>query len=266
MARDRAGQDRRSFWEDRLDGDWTETGVGYGALGTAFNTAMYRVRREVFLREAGRLDLDWPHARILDIGSGTGFYVALWQQLGAQSVTGSDLTQAAVDRLRDRFRDAQFLRLDIGDAEDVLTDGVYDAVSCIDVLFHITDDERYASALQSIGRAVRPGGYALLSENFVHRGVERGPNQVNRPKEWTTELLDRAGLDIVRRTPMLFLMNAQVDSPRLWRKAWGGVLRAATLTEPTGRLDAAALTPLERRLVRSRSESPTTELVICRRR
>lgn len=77
---------------------------------------------------------------------------------------------------------------------------------------------------------------------------------------------DRAGLDIVRRTPMLFLMNAQVDSPRLWRKAWGGVLRAATLTEPTGRLAAAALTPLERRLVRSRSESPTTELVICRRR
>ena len=36
----------------------------------------------------------------LDVGSGTGFYVQAWRDLGAGSVTGCDLTQAAVDRLR----------------------------------------------------------------------------------------------------------------------------------------------------------------------
>ena len=87
------------FWEGRLDEDWTETGVGYRALGRRFNTWMYRVRREVFLREVGSLDLDWPRTRVLDVGSGTGFYVQAWRDLGAGSVTGCDLTQAAVDRL-----------------------------------------------------------------------------------------------------------------------------------------------------------------------
>ena len=65
---------------------------------------------------------------------------------------------------------------------------------------------------------------------------------------------------------MLVLMNAQVDAHPLWRKLWGGTLRAVTLTEATGWVAGAALAPLERRLVRARSESPTTELMICRRR
>lgn len=98
----------RAFWEERLAADWNETGVGYRALGRAFNTWMYRVRREVFLREVGRLPLDVRAADVLDVGSGTGFYVDLWKELGARSVTGCDLTQAAVDRLRDRFPGTPF--------------------------------------------------------------------------------------------------------------------------------------------------------------
>src|SRR5699024_12291150 len=70
----------------------------------------------------------------------------------------------------------------------------------------------------------------------------------------------------VRRVPMLMLMNAQVDAPLAWRKVWGGMLRAAAVTPPTGWLAGAALYPLERRLVRDREESPTTELLVCRLR
>ena len=73
-------------------------------------------------------------------------------------------------------------------------------------------------------------------------------------------------LDAWLRTPMLVLMNAQVDSGPVWRKVWGGALRAATVTEATGWLAGGALYPLERRLVRTRSESPTTEIMLCRRR
>jgi hypothetical protein len=65
---------------------------------------------------------------------------------------------------------------------------------------------------------------------------------------------------------MLVLMNAQVDGQALWRKLWGGLLRAVTLTEVTGWLAGALLYPVERRLVRVLRESPTTEFMICRRR
>ena len=61
---------------------------------------------------------------------------------------------------------------------------------------------------------------------------------------------------MVRRVPMLVLMNAQVDGQPLWRKLWGGLLRAVTLTEVTGWLAGAALYPVERRLVRVLREGP----------
>lgn len=258
--------DLRAFWEQRLEGDWTESGVGYHALGRPFNTWMYRVRREVFLREVGALDVDLPTARILDVGSGTGFYVRGWQEVGAGAVTGSDLTRAAVDNLRRAFPGVPFHQLDISEPATDLEPGSFDAVSAMDVLFHITDDDRYRAAIANIGRLVRSGGSFVLSENFLHRPEQRGPHQVNRTLEDITGILDTAGFDVLRRVPMLVLMNAQVDTGRVRRKLWGGLLRAVTLTPATGWLAGALLYQVERRLVRRLRESPTTELMVCRRR
>lgn len=264
--------DLRAFWEQRLEGDWTERGVGYHALGRPFNTWMYRVRREVFRREAVALDVDLPTARVFDVGSGTGFYVRGWQEVGVGSVTGSDLTRAAVDNLRRAFPGVPFQQLDISEQSDVseqsadLEPGSFDVVSAMDVLFHITDDDRYRAAIANIGRLVRPGGSFVLSENFLHRPEQRGPHQVNRTLEDITAILDAAGFDVLRRVPMLVLMNAQVDTGRVRRKLWGGFLRAITLTPPTGWLAGAVLYQVEHRLVRRLRESPTTELMVCRRR
>jgi len=256
----------RVFWERRLDADWTASGVGYQALGRPFNDWMYRVRREVFLREIDRLGLGLSTARVLDIGSGTGFYIDLWRRAGARDITGCDLTEAAVHRLKAKFPGVQFVRADIAEADDALEPASFDAVSCMDVLFHITDDDRYVRGLETIARVLRPGGAFVLSENFLHRLEQRGPHQVNRTMAWISDALSAAGFDVVRRVPLLVLMNAQVDSPFAWRKLWGGALRAATLTRPTGWLAGAALYPVERRLTRRLSESPTTELMVCRRR
>ncbi|AYY11567.1 class I SAM-dependent methyltransferase [Actinobacteria bacterium YIM 96077] len=254
----------RDFWERRLADDWTESGVGYKALGRPFNRWMYRVRRNVFTRETSALGLD-ASSRVLDIGSGTGFYVDGWQRLGMSDVVGSDLTEAAVEQLRARYPDARFVRLDITEDIGPLEPASFDVASCMDVLFHIVDDERYKAAIDNIGRVVRPGGRFVLSENFLHRRADYTEHQVSRTIEWVTSVLRVAGFEIERRVPMLILMNAQVDAPAPWRKAWGGALRAATLTPPTGWLAGAALYPIERQLVRRFRESPTTEMMICRR-
>ncbi|SEF93438.1 Methyltransferase domain-containing protein [Nonomuraea solani] len=256
----------KDFWETRLQADWTESGVGYKSLGRAFNVWMYRVRSEVFRREVGALGLDLSSVPVLDVGSGTGFYLRLWRSLGARSITGSDLTRAATERLRLRFPETEILRLDITDPAGALEPASFGAVSAMDMLFHITDDERYRAALRSIGAATKPGGTFVLSENFLHGREQRGEHQVNHTLSWITGALDEAGFDVVRRVPMLVLMNAQVDANPVWRKLWGGFLRAATLTEFTGGLTGGLLTLAERRLVRVVRESPTTELMICRRR
>ncbi len=106
--------DPNTYWEQRLGERYTLDGVGCTGLGGALNGWMYRVRRRVFLREMrGRFPRP-RDLRVLDIGSGTGFYIERWHELGAGSVAGSDLTEVAVANLRSRFPSGTFERFDVG--------------------------------------------------------------------------------------------------------------------------------------------------------
>ncbi len=69
--------DPRAYWEKRLAADPTLGGVGYITLGEGFNRWMYAVRREVTMRMMRRLVPDPANASVLDVGSGTGFYIGL---------------------------------------------------------------------------------------------------------------------------------------------------------------------------------------------
>jgi hypothetical protein len=106
----------------------------------------------------------------------------------------------------------------------------------------------------------------VLSENFLHGREQRGPRQANRRLDVIESVLRDAGFDVLRRTPMFVLMNAQVDAHPGWRLAWGAVLRGLTVVPPTGWLAGALLYAVERQLVRRLDEGPSTELMICRRR
>lgn len=253
------------FWNQRLAEDWSESGVGYRALGRPFNSWMYRVRRQVFMREASALS-PGLQTSVLDVGSGTGLYLDWWRAAGAGQVTGSDLTPAAVEKLRTHHAPVLIEQLDITAGHGPFPPGSFDIVSCMDVLFHITDDELYRRALANIATLLRPGGRFIFTENFLNRPADRTEHQVNRTREWITRALADQGLRLTRRIPMLVLMNAQVDAPRWWRKGWGGMLRAVTLHPASGWVAGAGLYPLERVLTRTRTESPTTELAVAERR
>ena len=105
----------RSYWEGRLSDAYSLDGVGWRGLGEPFNRWMYRVRRRLFLRRMRPL-VKGRAPDVLDVGSGTGFYVERWLELGAGSVTGSDITSTAVERLSARFPGQEFRRLDVSAA------------------------------------------------------------------------------------------------------------------------------------------------------
>ncbi len=85
---------------------------------------------------------------MLDVGSGTGFYVGLWREAGAASIRGSDVSPTAVARLRTRaFPAIRIDRFDLSGAAEDLPDGPFDLVSAFDVLFHLIDDAAYGRAL-----------------------------------------------------------------------------------------------------------------------
>jgi SAM-dependent methyltransferase len=258
--------DPRDYWEQRLSSHYTLGGVGYLGLGEGFNRWAYRVRRRVFLREV-RSVLPHPSAaRVLDIGSGTGFYLARWHELGAGQVTGSDLTDSAVDNLRARHPGDAVVRFDAGDDELPFDGARFDAVSMMDVLYHVVDDARFRRAFANVHALLEPGGFFVFSENFLHGEPIRLPHQASRTL-WEIEGVARdAGFEVVRRRAMFCLMNAPLDSDSaLLRRWWAGVHRLASRSERLGAAIGAALYPLESALVARLREGPSSEIMICRR-
>jgi SAM-dependent methyltransferase len=261
-----AAFDARGYWEDRLTRHPGLAGVGYLRLGARYNAWLYRIRSEVFRRLTAEWHLSGRPIRVVDIGSGTGHYLHEWLLAGARAVVGTDLTDVAVHRLRAEFPGLTIHQLDIGGVGSVAGLGRYDVVSAFDVLFHITDDEAYKRALQNAYALCRPGGYFIFSELFLRHGRAATTHMVSRSREEIVRLLRCAGFVPLARRPMFVLMNYPADTTaRLAQLAWTALVGPSVVSDRLGGFIGRALFALERRLVQWVEESPTTEIMICRR-
>ncbi|KYK28215.1 MAG: class I SAM-dependent methyltransferase [Theionarchaea archaeon] len=253
----------QEYWETTLQKNFNVVGVGHSGLGVQYNKWMYRVRKYVFIRQLRHLS-GLTSADILDIGSGTGFYIERWKQIGIKSVTGSDITSVSVNELKKRFPDSKFYQIDIGDA--VTHSKKYDMISAFDVLFHIVDDNRFEKALQNIHSLLKPGGYFVFSDNFLHGLPERATTQVSRSLKDITETLEKTGFHIIKRVPMFVLMSNPVDSQSwLLKSLWRVIKYCIARSEVVGFVVGTVLYPAEVVLVSLLEESPTTEMAICKR-
>jgi SAM-dependent methyltransferase len=259
--------DPAQYWEQRLAERYTLGSVGWTGLGESFNRWCYAVRRRVFER-AVREVLDLRNAgalRVLDVGSGTGFYLDEWRRLGIRQITGSDLTATAVERLRARFPAVAIERLDIGEARSEAPGETYDAVSVMDVLYHLVDDERYRQATRNLAARLAPGGVLLMTENLVTQ-QHTGRDQISRTRAAVFAMLEEAGLERVRERPVFFLMNTPVSSrSRLLDRWWHLVVRLVSRRDVVGWALGAALFPLEVLLTRVLPQGPSTKIMAWRR-
>jgi SAM-dependent methyltransferase len=258
----------KSYWEARLASNWGLQGVGYLGHGMRYNRWLYAVRRAVIRRHWASLLIKFSEASVLDIGSGSGFWLEQWKSLGVRSLQGTDITAVAVERLKKSFADVDVAQLDIaGNLEGLHWSESFDLVSAFDVLFHITDDNRFQRAIENISSLLKPGGYFLFSDNFVHGKPRRSDHQVSRSLEEIERRVIESGLRIVKRAPMFILMNAPIDTSSQWPMlAWRAFLAPVHFVPLLGSVYGAVLYPLELTLTRLMSESPTTEIMICQKR
>jgi 2-polyprenyl-3-methyl-5-hydroxy-6-metoxy-1,4-benzoquinol methylase len=258
--------DAKTYWEDRLRDDYSLHGVGRLNWGIQWNRWMYRVRRHVFLRLVRGLSQSLSAARVLDVGSGTGFYIERWRELGVSEITGSDITEVAVTQLRKSFPDNRFFRMNIGEDIAPIESDRFDFVTCMDVMIHIVDDTLYQNALTNMCALLEPGGHLIFSDLFLHAPARRFEYIVHRPLEMVEDACRRAGFEIVQRRPMFVLMNEPVDSKNGLLKFEYSLLgriirRFPSLGSPAG----AVMYPLEIFLTTTFRESPATEIMVCRK-
>jgi len=262
--------DPKTYWEERLRRDFDLRGVGFHGLGGPYNAWMYRVRRRIFRRLAAELAPQPASVEVLDVGSGTGFYIDCWRELGVTRIAGVDLTEVAVARLTARFPGLDFRRLDIAGEIPQEWRGRFDVVSAFDVFIHVLDDHAYQRALANVAALLKPDGRFVFSETFLHAPTQRWHHGVNRSLADIEDSLARAGLRITRRGPMFVLMNDPGDTRGpVWRALWSWLTLPLRFNRRvgmvTGYLLGALLYPLELALTAVKSEGPSTEFAICRK-
>lgn len=254
------------YWEDRLSGDFSLQGVGYSLLGTQYNKWSYRLRDRVLRRTLAIPRLSLSNLDVLDVGSGTGFYIDYWRRSRTRSVSGCDLTETSVSRLRAEFPDHNFYQQDIG--AELLPElvGKFDVVSAFDILFHIVDEAQYEKAFHNLSQMLRPGGLLCFSELFLHRETDRGLHVVFHSLSHIERLLAKSGFEILKRRPVFVVMNEPVDTRNavvgfLWKLMTYPVRKS----EIVGWLWGAALYQVDLLLTKLLTESPTTEIMLCRK-
>jgi SAM-dependent methyltransferase len=258
--------DETQYWEHQHRTDDSLDAVGWTGLGKAFNGWMYAVRRRVVRRILPAHVAVDRNTRVLDVGSGTGFYLDLWRELGAGRIEGSDLTENATRRLRAARPGVPIHRFDLGGDPEARPDGPFDAVSAMDMLFHITDDDAYARAIANLAALVPPGGHVVLTENLLDGRRVAGPIQVSRSEQEILGLLRAHGLEPVARAPMFVLLNGPVDSRNALLRGWWDLLtRVVSFREALGMVAGAILFPIELVAVRLARRGPSTKLLVCRR-
>lgn len=116
----------------------------------------YRARREVLAALIRRRAMPPPHARLLEVGCGTGHNVAMLERFGAVDAIEMDSAARAVAEKR--------LGRPVGSAMLPELPGVarqhYDLVGAFDVVEHVEDDR---AAIAALGQCLKPGGRLVIS-------------------------------------------------------------------------------------------------------
>lgn len=123
--------------------------------------------------------------RILDVGTGTGFFLMLAKMMGFHHLAGADLTDVNREHL-ERFG-IPLLAGDIVDlpaeriaAQTGLGNGGFDVITLLHVLEHVMDPNAFLGKLHEL----------LAPEGLLYVMV---PNEGNLPSSWKS-LISRAGL------------------------------------------------------------------------
>jgi 2-polyprenyl-3-methyl-5-hydroxy-6-metoxy-1,4-benzoquinol methylase len=264
-----AAFDREAYWAERYRViDLSRS--GHIDLPVAYNRWLYRRKRECLFRDLRRAGFRPEGASVLEIAAGTGVYVEAWKRAGVGRLVGIDISQAATEALRARFPGYAFHKRDLGEPDlAALTGAGFDLVTAVDMLYHIVEDDRFPVALANLSATVKPGGLLAIHDVFPNRGELDFGYLKLRTLDAYAKALDRAGFDIVSRTPTFFSAVQASDGKDAAAQArWDAVWDRCTapLIRRAPRLAGAFTYALDRALGAFLREGPSFEMLICRRR
>lgn len=196
----------------------------------------------------------------MDVGCGTGAYIRYWKSLGVTRLTGFDITSVSVRNLRKIYPNVRFHLLDIANGNSVRSFGKkFDIISVMNVLLHITDDERFVRAISNISEMLKDGGIILIADpiviyNYWGKPFTKESSSKCRPLKQYLEAFTTNRLSVVRLCPTSFFMSDPIDTKgkttfQIWRLIWR-IISLFAKSETTGAIEGRILYVAEGLLIR----------------
>lgn len=195
----------KEYWEDRLRGNFSLLATGHSGFSRRYNRWMYKLKAKKLNQALLCYSINVKGARVLDIGSGTGFFVEYYLNKGARSVAGLDITEVSVELLSKKFPEQHFYRLDISKGQYLVTDK-FDIINVFDVLYHIVDDGEFKSAVKNIAISAMPGTWIFITDS-LRPELGRAQHVRYRSLDHYRNILQDEGMEIVDVLVVLNLLG-----------------------------------------------------------
>jgi SAM-dependent methyltransferase len=198
--------DALAYWEKRLASNMNLQGTGHRAFCLEYNRWLYQAQFDCLEQVLQRGQVSVRGQDVLDIGSGSGYYVDYFLRQEACSVTGVDISPSSVQHLRGRFPQARFFQADISESELPLQ-GTFGIVSVISVLYHIVDNQRFEQAIHHLCRLMSNNGYLLITDTFARSFYVTPKHARFRLLEDYRSLFERYNVRVLQVLPMYYWLN-----------------------------------------------------------
>lgn len=215
------------YWRERLGRGLNLVATGLAGASASSNLCYYKLKETVLGRTIKRIGFNPDGKRVLDVGSGTGYWVGYFLGRGA-NVSGVDIVPEAVKALTQNYPEGRFWVADISQWEPP---GEYDLVNAFEVLYHITDDGDWARAVQNLWKSLVPGGFLFFTDAFGLREKTFSDSPHVRFRGW--ELYEKIlpPHRLVAISPLYYLLGYPTSArgPEAWflRRAFRYVRRIA---------------------------------------
>jgi 2-polyprenyl-3-methyl-5-hydroxy-6-metoxy-1,4-benzoquinol methylase len=199
----------KEYWENRLHSNLTLQGTGHRGFDLEYNRWMYKAQRECMDEILQKHNIDVAGKNVLDIGSGSGFYVEYFLDHGASSITGVDITQASKRYLQEQFPTGTFITADISET-DLPLQSHYNIISAMGVLYHIIDDQKFQHAIRNLCSRLATGGIIFITDSFVKPILPSAKHACFRPLKDYLQVLEPFNIDVVDLIPLYYLSNRTI--------------------------------------------------------
>lgn len=196
----------KNYWDREIAQRSEGLVIGRGDYSPAYNRWLYQSKERALTRLLKKQGVTVAGARVLDVGSGLGYWAEWYLARGAASVIGIDYSLESVQRLAETFPDGTWLYADI--TKNIGLRGQFDIVSVMDVMYHIASDEDFERGLSNVSGRVRPGGVMIVTDRLNRREQHATGRGCWRGRSDYEPALNEAGLDIVEVRPITMLMNS----------------------------------------------------------